>query len=364
MLSFSILEIMIYILYAIIGLNIITIAILLFRKISISQISLKDKHVIVTGAAGGIGSEVVKKLLLEGAIVHATDLKLRSLQQAFPLPEFQGLLKDSLFLYEMDVTQQEQINKVLQTIHDVHQISDVGLFGLVNNAGIAYSPHHQTLKLACEMDMEKDVLPVIQVNLLGCMRMVASCISLLKSATCKTSPIILNVASVAGKIALPFGGAYSTTKFALVGYSDTLRKEFSTIQTNGSGQLSINSEGNVKVGAIRVCCIEPTFVDTPLVHNVERQTIDRNSSLFFEVAEDYRRCLKNLIGEDCKEDGKRHPQLKADEVALAIVREMKSLPCRRHVIITEGWISWIMFNVLFLLPLGVAEWLEAIYLRK
>lgn len=77
----------------------------------------------------------MKKLLLEGAIVHATDLKLGSLQQAFPLPEFQGFLKGSLFLYEMDVTQQDQINKVLQTIQDRHQISDVGLFGLVNNAG-------------------------------------------------------------------------------------------------------------------------------------------------------------------------------------------------------------------------------------
>jgi len=279
----------------------------------------------------GIGSELVKHLLSQGAIVHATDLKMQSLEKVF-----QYHMNDThLFLYEMDVTQQSQIDNAYQMIQK--RTANDGLFGLVNNAGIVYSPEHEDLKLSCELNPEKDILPVVEVNLLGPMRVVSTFTPVILQHSTASSPIIVNVASIAGRIALPFGGVYSATKFAIVGWSDTLRKEFSLVS-------SINKK-------IRVSCIEPSFVDTPLLKGIERKTNNRKSSLFYDdIVLRYSGMLKNLLW--------TLPKIKAVDVANAIVEELTSIPARRHVIVPNGWLGWFFYNILFWLPLAFEEWGE------
>lgn len=274
----------------------------------------------------------MKELLSYGAIVHATDHKKQSLEKVF-----HHYINDThLFLYEMDVTQQSQIDNVYQMIQK--RTFNDGLFGLVNNAGIVYSPQHQDLKLSCELNPEKDILPVVQVNLLGPMRMVSSFIPVLRKHS-SSSPIIVNVASIAGRIALPFGGVYSATKFAMIGWSDTLRKEFSLV-----------SSTNKK---IRVSCIEPSFVETTLLKNIGRKTNNRNSSLFYDdIVLRYSGMLKNLLW--------TLPKIQAVDVANAIIEELKSIPARRHVVVANGWLGWLFYNFLFLLPLGFEEWGEGL----
>lgn len=85
---------------------------------------------------------------------------------------------------------------------------------------------------------------LIRVNFLGTVAAIHSCLPLLRNGR---NPVIMNVASIAGRIAPPFMAAYAASKFALIGYSNALRQELSP-------------EG------IHVGVILPGPVDTPMVH--------------------------------------------------------------------------------------------------
>jgi short-subunit dehydrogenase len=59
--------------------------------------------------------------------------------------------------------------------------------------------------------------------------------------------VVVNVASVAGLLGIPYGSYYSATKFSVVGYSDSLRRELQSV-------------------GVRVACLEPGFAKTNILH--------------------------------------------------------------------------------------------------
>ena len=86
---------------------------------------------------------------------------------------------------------------------------------LVNNAGIGYYPQ------ADQMDLVR-VEEMMQTNLLGTIALTAAAIPSMKTAG---SGLIVNIASIAGKLSYPQGAVYSASKFAVMGFSEGLRKE-------------------------------------------------------------------------------------------------------------------------------------------
>lgn len=85
---------------------------------------------------------------------------------------------------------------------------------------------------------------LIRVNFLGTVAAIHASLPLLRNGQ---APVIINVASIAGRVAPPFMAAYAASKFALIGYSHALRQE-------------LRQEG------IHVGVVLPGPVDTPMVH--------------------------------------------------------------------------------------------------
>lgn len=86
---------------------------------------------------------------------------------------------------------------------------------------------------------------LIRVNYLAAVGVIHACLPLLRRGT---DPVIVNVSSLAGRLAPPYMAAYAASKFALSGYSHALRQE-------------LCQEG------IHVGLVLPGPVDTPMVHD-------------------------------------------------------------------------------------------------
>ena len=170
---------------------------------------LSGKVIVITGASGGIGKEIA---------IQSAQLGARLVLLARSLDKLQTL-KDSLinqyrvdvFVWKLDVSDTEQVERVFVDIHD--QVGTVDV--LVNNAG------HGTFKEVLDTDLEesKGMFAVNVIGLMACTKFV------LPHMKRKQAGHIINIASQAGKIATPKSTLYSATKFAVLGYSNALRLE-------------------------------------------------------------------------------------------------------------------------------------------
>ncbi|MGE7764620.1 SDR family NAD(P)-dependent oxidoreductase [Peribacillus sp. NPDC096540] len=170
---------------------------------------LQGKVIVITGASGGNGKEVAIQAAKQGGRLV---LLARSLDKLH-------LLRDELtnqygvdaYAYKLDVADTHQVEMVFADIHA--QIGEVDV--LVNNAGFG------TFKeaLDTELDETKAMFAVNVIGLMACTKLVLPYMKKRKSGH------IINIASQAGKIATPKSTLYSSTKFAVLGYSNALRLE-------------------------------------------------------------------------------------------------------------------------------------------
>jgi NAD(P)-dependent dehydrogenase (short-subunit alcohol dehydrogenase family) len=180
--------------------------------------------------------------LKEGCIVYAADRKMEPLVAAWAQFDRNALshATSKLELIEMDVTDEAQVKQMAKIV----QASGSGLFGVVNGAGIGQAPGYPIDRIqgVVELNVDQWIKPVIDVNLLGTMRVNQAFFPLiLESKGC-----FLNIASIMGHMSPAGFGAYTISKKAIVGYSDTMRRELSPY-------------------GIRVGCLAPGFIATPMV---------------------------------------------------------------------------------------------------
>ncbi|RMG25561.1 MAG: SDR family oxidoreductase [Methanobacteriota archaeon] len=176
--------------------------------------------VLITGASTGIGHSTALFLAERGFYVFAGARKQEDIDALNAIDNIEGI--------RLDVTSSTDIEKV------VERISQDGLYGLVNNAGIAIA--------GPLMEIEKEQLELqFNVNVFGLHELTKACFPLLRDSEGR----IVNISSVAGQIAPPFMGPYSMSKFALEAYSDSLRRELDPF-------------------GIKVSIIEPGDVKTPI----------------------------------------------------------------------------------------------------
>ena len=149
-------------------------------------------RVLLTGAAGGIGSAAAAELRKRGAQVVGLDLE----------PGDEIIACDVRDQASVDAAVAEAIRRL------------GGLDVLVNNAGIG------TPQSAGEAPDER-ALAVIDVNLVGPWRVTAAALPALREARGR----VINVASALAYLALPYGTAYCMAKRGLTAYSDSLRLE-------------------------------------------------------------------------------------------------------------------------------------------
>ncbi|HSO11661.1 MAG TPA: SDR family oxidoreductase [Anaerolineales bacterium] len=159
-----------------------------------------SKVVLITGCSTGIGRNLAHRLAQSGYTVVATA------RQAETLDDLPAVLKLAL-----DVTHAESVNDaVARTLHRFGRI-DV----LINNAGY-------TMLGALEEVSEEQTQRVFDVNVFGTLRMIRAVVPQMRS---QRAGRIINISSIAGKLATPVNGTYSATKFALEALSDALRHE-------------------------------------------------------------------------------------------------------------------------------------------
>jgi len=165
---------------------------------------MSGRTVIVTGASSGIGAAVAQAFGRAGDRVVLTARRLDRLQAvASGLPD--------ALVVAADLTRREDIARVIAEAVGRYGAVDV----LVNNAG--FGQYNWLEHLA-----EDDIRAQIGVNLIAPILMTRA---VLPDMLARHRGVIINVGSVAGKIATPTMSIYNATKFGLDGFSEALRRE-------------------------------------------------------------------------------------------------------------------------------------------
>jgi len=209
---------------------------------------LNGKVVLITGAAGGIGSITSKLLFLEeGVSLILIDLDIEKLKQLerklLNQYEASGKTADipQILIYEADLSSWKNIEQLYEKIKN--EKIDI----LINNAGIVYTGSFADMDLA-------DFNKVMDINLFAAVKLTHLLLPELK----KNNGHIVNIASGAGLVAPGGLSPYTTSKFGLIGFSESIRAEL---------------KGNVSVSAI---C--PAFVATDLMQKslMNKNVIEKN----------------------------------------------------------------------------------------
>lgn len=170
---------------------------------------LSNKRAIITGAASGIGRAIAVELAAEGAHVCLWDRDHEGLQEtAIQCRE----LGAECICRVLDLASSNEITLAVQDVLSRWPAIDI----LVNNAGVGFEGPTQRMT-------PQQWHAVMGINLLAPVQIIHE---LLPALLARPEAHILNVSSMLGLCPAPRGAAYCTTKYALVGLSESLRVEY------------------------------------------------------------------------------------------------------------------------------------------
>ena len=201
--------------------------------------------ILITGTSTGIGLATALRFARAGYRTFAT---MRDLAKAAPLRaarESEGL---DLELLRLDVTDAASIETALS------EVLPGGLDALVNNAGWAGGA-------PLELVPDDQHRGMFEANYFGAIRLIQAVLPHMRE---RRSGTIVNVTSIAGRIAMPNQVPYTATKWALEGASEALAHE-------------------VRRFGIRVRIIEPGVIMTSIFENAKGQTIFDRSSPYVDI---------------------------------------------------------------------------------
>ena len=164
------------------------------------------RFVLITGASTGIGAACAMGCAGQGMTVFAG---VRNPDAGAALRARGGA---AIIPLELDVTEGESIERAAGMVE--HHVGDAGLFGLVNNAGIAIGSPLELIPLA-------QLRRQLEVNVVGQIAVTQAVLPLLRRARGR----IVNMGSIAGRGTIPMTGPYSASKHALEALTDALRLE-------------------------------------------------------------------------------------------------------------------------------------------
>ncbi len=171
---------------------------------------LKDKVVLVTGGSAGLGAEICYAAAAKGAIVVTCARRINLIGKVKERCE--ELSGKSAYAFQLDVADPESVAACLEKV--AAEVGPVDI--LVNNAGFGIFENFADFN-------PKDITRMFEVNVLGMMVLTQQVvIQMLEDKRCGH---VINIASMAGKMATPKSTVYSATKFAVLGFSNALRLE-------------------------------------------------------------------------------------------------------------------------------------------
>ena len=173
--------------------------------------SLKDKVIVISGAASGIGRSTARAFAQEGSRLHLTDIDELGLESLGAELRTLGCKVD---VHQVDCTEAEQVLALAEKVMSLDGRVDV----LHNNAGVVVGGPVEKLSL-------DDWRWQIGVNLWGVVHGVHAFVPHMIR---QGSGHIINTASMSGLLGFPFVVPYTASKFAVVGLSESLGLELAS----------------------------------------------------------------------------------------------------------------------------------------
>jgi NAD(P)-dependent dehydrogenase (short-subunit alcohol dehydrogenase family) len=178
---------------------------------------MSSKVVLITGASSGIGAACAELLAQRGFRVYGS-----SRNPDFRPKSYQGL--------QMDVRDDQSVESAIASV-----LKETGsIDALVNNAGCG-------LAGAVEDTQTQEALRQMDVNFMGAFRVARAVLPGMRQ---RRSGVIVNISSLGGVFGLPFQSFYSASKFALEGFTESLRHEVGSLGI----RVALVEPGDVKTG--------------------------------------------------------------------------------------------------------------------
>ncbi len=225
------------------------------------QVNVKDlggKIAVVTGAGSGIGRALALALAREGVRLALADVDEPGLNETLSQLESTGATAS---LHVVDVADKMAVNKLADDALEMYDHVDI----VVNNAGVSISG------TVAELHTD-EIAWLMNVNFWG---VVHGTKSFLPALVCRPEAAIVNISSLFGLWGPPGQSAYAASKFAVRGFSESLRAELATtsvrvitvhpggVKTAIAKNARVAREADAIAAAKRLQQFEQRFLTTP-----------------------------------------------------------------------------------------------------
>jgi NAD(P)-dependent dehydrogenase (short-subunit alcohol dehydrogenase family) len=282
--------------------------------------SLSEQVVLITGASSGIGAAVAQVLAQRfgGIRLVLAARNAEKLETVATLCSKAGA--SDVLVVPTDMAQIDQVEALARTTLERFGRVDV----IINNAGYGQMGPVELIPASA---VERQ----FKVNLLGPIALIRALVPAMRD---QGGGRIINISSIGGRMAFPFGGMYSASKFALEGLSDALRMELAPF--------------NIKVSVVEPGPVSTNFFDIAAEGIVQTVTVPEETP--------YRAAFEKLKG---LEDQTSSRAWTSERVAFVIVRSLTdSNPRPRYIAATGGKI--LLFLMTKVLP---TSWVDAFWQR-
>ena len=221
--------------------------------------TLTENVVIITGASSGIGEASALRFAEEGCWVV---LAARRMERIRDLAVRIKNVGGKALAVQTDVSQPDSLSNLVHTV-----LAEWGQIDLLfNNAGFG------RLRFLDELDPIQDIETQLRVNLLGLIQLTQM---VLPQMLKRGSGHIINMASIAGLVAMPTYSIYAATKYAVRGFTDALRREVGVwgVHVSGIYPGAVETEFDMHSGAKRKTGIHTPGILTLSADEVAREII-------------------------------------------------------------------------------------------
>jgi NAD(P)-dependent dehydrogenase (short-subunit alcohol dehydrogenase family) len=246
--------------------------------------------VLVTGCSSGFGKHTA---LLFGRHGHTVFATMRDLDKAGPMAEVAAEEQIDVRVLGLDV---DDDGSVRDAVAEAEAAVGGALDIVVNNAGFE-------LRGPIEACTDEEARAQFETNVFGPLRVIRAALPAMRE---RGAGVIVNVSSIAGLVARPFGGLYSASKHALEAISETLHHK-------------------LRPFGIRVAVVEPGQFATEIEANAPVAAEFDESSPYWETAQRFDAAIARLAP-----DGRRAPAGVVAETIVAVALDPSA--GLRHVV--------------------------------
>ena len=242
-------------------------------------LNLKNKKIIISAGASGIGWASAKIFLSKGAYVYLCDIDTKNVNKIKKHP----LNNKRLFIYECDASEEYDVENFFDKIRKKTKKID----SLINNVGVAGPT--ATVEQLNSQDWER----TLKVNVISHFYFTKLAIPMLKK---NRGGSIINLSSGAGIMGFPLRSPYAASKWAGVGMTKTLAMEL------GNSKIRVNTicPGTIKGNRmVRVIRDKANFLKTPK-RKIEKEFLSMASMNCWVYEEDIGKMCSFLISDDAQ----------------------------------------------------------------